>query len=126
MNKIERIIEELEHRKQTIETINEKLKETEKWNPSVSEFAISEYLDLIDFIKHMDDKQDDKQVDNSIEEIAHLIMEKGTHIYTHGEHVYYLLSNMEDKTWNQVEEILMSNHCHVQYSNVDDVYVVMF
>ena len=122
MDKIKRIIEELEHRKQTIKTINEKLKETEKWNPSVSEFAISEYTDLIDFIKHLDDKQ----VDDSIEGIAHLIMEKGTHIYTHGEQVYDLLSNMDDKTWNQVEEVLMSNHCHVQYSNVDDVYVVMF
>ena len=51
---------------------------------------------------------------------------KGTHIYTHGEQVYEVLSNMEDETWNQVEEILMDNHCHVQYSNVDDVYVVMF
>lgn len=122
MNKIERIIEELEHRKQTIETINEKLKNTEKWNPSVSEFAISEYLDLIEFIKHMDDQPED----DSVEGIAQIIMQKGTHIYSHGDQVYDILSNMDDETWNQVEEILMSNHCHVQYSNIDDVYVVMF
>ena len=122
MDKIRRIIEELEHRKQTIETINEKLKETEKWNSNVSEFAISEYTDLIDFIKHLDDEQED----NTISDLANLIMMKGTHIYTHGEQVYEVLSNMEDETWNQVEEILMDNHCHVQYSNVDDVYVVMF